>query len=67
MSAKILLVDVEPDLEALLVQKFRRQIREGAVRFLFAHDGLEALSLIASNRDIGEYTPLVASRRPQRR
>jgi adenylate cyclase len=52
MSAKILVVDDEPDLEALLVQKFRRQIRDGTVSFLFAHDGLEALSLIASEHDI---------------
>ncbi|MDB5512790.1 MAG: adenylate/guanylate cyclase [Enterovirga sp.] len=52
MTAKILVVDDEPDLEALVVQKFRRQIRDGAVTFLFAHDGIEALSTIAENRDL---------------
>jgi DNA-binding NtrC family response regulator len=52
MSAKILVVDDEPDVEALVLQRFRRQIRDGAVTFLFAHDGLEALSTIAENRDI---------------
>lgn len=52
MTAKILVVDDEPDLEALVVQKFRRQIRDGAVSFLFAHDGVEALSAIADNRDV---------------
>jgi class 3 adenylate cyclase/CheY-like chemotaxis protein len=43
MSATILVVDDEPDLEALVLQKFRKQIRDGAVTFVFAHDGLEAL------------------------
>src|SRR3954469_13487619 len=52
MSAKILVVDDEPDLEALVVQKFRRKIREGSVQFLFAHDGIEALSLLDQNRDV---------------
>jgi adenylate cyclase len=52
MSARILVVDDEPDLEALLVQKFRRQIREGTVAFLFAHNGADALALLAGNRDV---------------
>jgi class 3 adenylate cyclase len=46
MTATILVVDDEPDLEALVLQKFRRQIREGAVAFMFAHDGIEALASI---------------------
>jgi adenylate cyclase len=49
---KILVVDDEPDLEALVIQKFRRQIRDGAISFLFAHDGVEALSVLAENRDV---------------
>jgi adenylate cyclase len=52
VTARILVVDDEPDLEELVVQKFRRQIRDGAVSFLFARDGLEALSLIDTDRDI---------------
>jgi adenylate cyclase len=52
MTARILVVDDEPDLEALVVQKFRRQIRDGEISFLFAHDGAEALSTLAENRDI---------------
>jgi adenylate cyclase len=52
MMTKILVVDDEPDLEALLVQKFRRQIREGQLSFLFARDGLEALTKLAENRDV---------------
>jgi adenylate cyclase len=46
MTATILVVDDEPDLEALVLQKFRRQIRDGAVAFVFAHDGIEALASI---------------------
>src|SRR6202521_4348511 len=43
MTATILVVDDEPDLEALVLQKFRKQIRDGTVSFMFARDGLEAL------------------------
>jgi class 3 adenylate cyclase len=46
MTATILVVDDEPDLEALVLQKFRRQIRDGVVAFVFAHDGIEALQTI---------------------
>ncbi|MCP3458970.1 adenylate/guanylate cyclase domain-containing protein [Bradyrhizobium sp. CCGUVB23] len=46
MTSTILVVDDEPDLEALVLQKFRRQIREGLVSFMFAHDGVEALQSI---------------------
>src|SRR5437588_928628 len=45
-TATILFVDDEPDLEALVLQKFRRQIRDGTVSFVFARDGLEALQSI---------------------
>ena len=48
MTATILLVDDEPDLEALVTQKFRREIRDGSLNFVFAHDGIEALAKIAS-------------------
>ena len=43
MTARILAVDDEPDLEILLRQKFRRQIREGRFEFDFANDELEAI------------------------
>ena len=49
MTATILVVDDEPDLEALVLQKFRKQIRDGAVAFVFAHDGIEALQSIEQN------------------
>src|SRR6202795_4455180 len=52
MTARILVVDDEPDLEALIQQKFRHQIRDGAVSFLFASDGVDALAVLKANRDV---------------
>lgn len=52
MTATILFVDDEPDLETLVAQKFRRQIRDGAVKILFARDGVEALAILEENPDI---------------
>jgi len=52
MTSTILVVDDEHDLEALVLQKFRKQIREGLVSFVFAHDGLEALETIAQNPQV---------------
>jgi len=49
MTAQILVVDDEPDVEALVLQKFRRQIKDGVVSFLFAHDGVEALTALRAN------------------
>lgn len=40
MAIKILSVDDEQDLEALLTQYFRRKIRKGEYEFSFAHNGL---------------------------
>ncbi len=50
--AKILVVDDEPDLESLVLQKFRKQIRDGSMTFRFAHDGVEALDMMARDSDI---------------
>jgi class 3 adenylate cyclase len=52
MTATILVVDDEPDLEALVLQKFRKQVRDGAVTFMFAHDGVEALQAIANHPQV---------------
>jgi adenylate cyclase len=49
MTAQILVVDDEPDLEALIQQKFRHQIRDGTVAFVFARDGVEALRVLKDN------------------
>ncbi|RBP14136.1 adenylate cyclase [Roseiarcus fermentans] len=51
MTAKILVVDDEPDLEDLIRQKFRRQIKEGGIAFGFARDGVEALSVLERQPD----------------
>ncbi|MBP0463489.1 response regulator [Roseomonas sp. PWR1] len=39
----VLVVDDEPDLEALILQRFRREARDGRLAFHFARDGQEAL------------------------
>ncbi|WP_234734164.1 adenylate/guanylate cyclase domain-containing protein [Tellurirhabdus bombi] len=52
MSAKILVVDDETDLELLIKQKFRRQIREKQYDFVFAHNGVQALQKLEEMPDI---------------
>jgi adenylate cyclase len=52
MTWRILVVDDEPDLEELIQQKFRHHLRDGAVSFLYAHDGVEALNVLKANQDI---------------
>jgi len=49
---KILSVDDEADLELLLTQYFRRKIRKDEYEFRFAHNGLEALSVLLNEKDI---------------
>jgi phosphoserine phosphatase RsbU/P len=46
MTAKILIVDDEPDLELLIRQRFRREIRAGTYDFAFARHGEEALAAL---------------------
>jgi len=52
MTAHILVVDDEPDVEALILMKFRHKIRGGAISFLFARDGVEALAALKANGQI---------------
>ena len=52
MTARILVVDDEPDLELLIVQRFRRQIRDGEFTFTFADDGVNALAALAADPGI---------------
>ena len=42
-TQRILVVDDEPDLEPLMLQRMRRSIRAGHYEFLFARNGVEAL------------------------
>jgi adenylate cyclase len=52
MTARILAVDDEPDLELLITQRFRRQIRSGEFSFVFADDGVNALERLDDTPDI---------------
>jgi adenylate cyclase len=49
---KILVADDETDLEALIRQKFRRQIRESRYEFIFAVNGHDALKKIEEHPDV---------------
>ena len=49
---KILVVDDEPDLEPLMLQRMRRHIRRGQYEFVFAHNGVEALAKLDEDRGI---------------
>ena len=51
MPTKILSVDDEMDLELLLTQYFRRKIRKGEYEFHFAHNGVEALTMMLQHKD----------------
>jgi adenylate cyclase len=50
--SKILVVDDEPDLEVLIKQKFRKQIREKEYEFFFAENGKEALKRLLEQPDV---------------
>ena len=49
---KILVVDDETDLEILIKQKFRKQIREKKYEFVFAVNGVDALKKMEENPDV---------------
>ena len=49
---RILVVDDEPDLEPLILQRMRRSIRSGHYSFVFARNGVEALEQLSQDRDI---------------
>ena len=49
---KILVVDDEPDLEPLMLQRMRRDIRAGRYKFVFAQNGVEALEKLHQDDDI---------------
>src|SRR5690349_10881546 len=52
MPVTILVVDDEPDLEALVRQKFRRKIKDGEFTFHFALNGQEALDQLRKDSSI---------------
>ncbi|MEG5062784.1 response regulator [Microcoleus sp. B3-A4] len=52
MSAKILFVDDELDLESLISQRFRKKIRAEKWQLFFAHNGVQALEKLKEHPDI---------------
>ncbi len=52
MAAKVLYVDDEKDLELLITQNFRREIRSGSLEFFFAGNGEEALAALEQDPEI---------------
>ena len=49
---RILVADDEVDLELLIKQKFRKEIRNGVFDFIYALNGKEALDIVQNNDDI---------------
>ncbi|MCY4185700.1 MAG: SpoIIE family protein phosphatase [Rhodobacteraceae bacterium] len=49
---KILVVDDEPDLQPLVLQRMRREIRNNTYEFAFASDGILALDKLNEDEDI---------------
>jgi class 3 adenylate cyclase len=49
---KILVADDEVDLEILIKQKFRRQIRDNKYHFIFAVNGIDALEKLKQHEDV---------------
>ena len=49
---KILVVDDEPDVEPLIMQRMRRDIRRRKYEFVFAQNGIEAIDVLNQNEDI---------------
>ncbi len=46
---KILVVDDETDMQALFEQRFRKEIKDGEMQFVFAFSGEDALSYLNSH------------------
>jgi sigma-B regulation protein RsbU (phosphoserine phosphatase) len=53
MTVKILVVDDEPSLRSIIQQKFRAQIKSGEMTFVFASNGVEALTALNDDDAIG--------------
>ncbi|MCY4065158.1 MAG: response regulator, partial [Rhodospirillaceae bacterium] len=47
-----MVVDDEPDVERLVRQRMRREIRSGDYEFVFAGNGIEALAKLREHKDI---------------
>ncbi len=51
-TAKILVVDDEPQFERLVLQRFRRKVRSKRYDFIFANNGTQALERLSEHKDI---------------
>src|SRR5262245_51255853 len=49
MPFKVLIVDDEPDVEVLIRQRFRKQMKEGEFEFVFAQHGVAALECLRND------------------
>ncbi len=49
---RILVVDDEPDLQMLILQRFRKQIKDDEYEFFFAENGEEALDMLSDSLNI---------------
>jgi len=59
MTVRVLVVDDEPDVEALFRQQFRREVREGLYTMEFALSGKAALEILDGH--VGEQIILLVS------
>ncbi len=59
MNVRVLVVDDEPDVEALFRQQFRREVRQGLYVLDFALSGAAALEMLADH--VGEEIILLVS------
>ena len=49
MAFKVLIVDDEPDVEVLIRQRFRKEMRNGEYEFVFAQHGAQALGQLRND------------------
>ena len=54
---RILMVDDEPDLEPLVLQRMRGKIRSGESSFVFAFNGVEVLEMLSRRTLVKGFTP----------
>jgi len=62
---KILVVDDEEDVQALFLQKFRKEIKGNEMEFAFAFSGEEALKYLQTNEQILKHLGLKSYRYPK--
>ena len=52
VGSRILMVDDEPDLKLLILNRMRRDIRAGRYEFVFAEDGVEAVHILSNDSEV---------------